>query len=66
MVWVAGTLLIILLAAIYYLLRNNQKPKHYNPSVIVDMDDQPPTEIDFEAGIKANQKTSKNPTGNDA
>jgi hypothetical protein len=34
----------------------------YNPSVFVDMDDKPPMEIDFDAGIKANQRIlSKNP-----
>ncbi|GIW24773.1 hypothetical protein [Meiothermus sp.] len=32
-----------------------KKPSH--PSVFVDMDDKPPMEIDFEAGIRANQRT---------
>jgi len=35
----------------------------YNPSVFVDLDDKPPMEIDFDAGIRANQRAlSKNPS----
>jgi hypothetical protein len=40
-----------------------KKPDY--PSVFVDMDDKPPMEIDFEAGIRANQRISdgmKTPT----
>ncbi|WP_299432658.1 hypothetical protein [uncultured Meiothermus sp.] len=44
---------------------HNSQP--YNPSVFVDMDDKPPMEIDFEAGIKASQRTlSKNPSKDEA
>lgn len=58
MAWIVGIVIIILaILLVYYLLRGNSKSKVYNPSVIVDMDDQPPAEIDFDAGIKANQRT---------
>ena len=57
MAWIVGIVIIILaILLVYYLLRGNSKSKVYNPSVIVDMDDQPPAEIDFDAGIKANQR----------
>lgn len=36
-------------------LRRPRSRVGQNPSVFVDMDDQPPTEIDFEAGIRANR-----------
>lgn len=58
MAWIVGIVVIILaILVVLYLLRGNPKSKSYNPSVIVDMDDQPPTEIDFDSGIRANQKT---------
>lgn len=58
MAWiVAGALL---LAAALVLLRlripSNPRSTPSNPSVIVEMDDLPPTEIDFDAGIRANQQ----------
>ncbi|GIW33068.1 hypothetical protein [Meiothermus sp.] len=78
-VWVGALLglLILLGAGVYYLSRRNPSSRHsasdarnsqpYNPSVFVDMDDKPPMEIDFDAGIKANQRAlSKNPSKDEA
>ncbi|MCX7784194.1 MAG: hypothetical protein N2318_11205 [Meiothermus sp.] len=81
MTWVWGVallgLLLLLGVGVYYWSRwgqsshqptsdtHNSQP--YNPSVFVDMDDKPPMEIDFDAGIKANQRTlSKNPSKDEA
>lgn len=73
-VWVVALLGLLALVGIGIYLRGRpgQSSSHrtsgehsslpYNPSVFVDMDDKPPMEIDFDAGIKANQRIlSKNP-----
>lgn len=78
-VWVVALLglLMLLGGGVYYLSRRNPSSSHpasdsrnsqpYNPSVFVDMDDKPPMEIDFDAGIKANQRAlSKNPSKDEA
>ncbi len=77
-VWVVALLglLVLVGAGVYYLGRLGQQTsptphdhgsEPYNPSVFVDMDDKPPMEIDFDAGIKANQRAlSKNPSKDDA
>ncbi len=78
-VWVVALLGLLVLVgiAVYYLGRLGQSSPHltsdgrssqpYNPSVFVDMDDKPPMEIDFDAGIKANQRAlSKNPSKDEA
>lgn len=78
-VWVVALLGLLVLVgiAVYYLGRRGQSSPHltsdgpgsqpYNPSVFVDMDDKPPMEIDFDAGIKANQRAlSKNPSKDEA
>ncbi len=78
-VWVVALLGLLVLVGIgvYYLGRRGQSSPHptsdgpssqpYNPSVFVDMDDKPPMEIDFDAGIKANRKAlSKNPSKDEA
>lgn len=78
-VWVVALLglLVLLGVGVYYLSKRNPpgnhpasdtgNPQPYNPSVFVDMDDKPPMEIDFDAGIKANQRAlSKNPSKDEA
>lgn len=59
MVWIAVVLLAVLTAVWWVYMRGNGSRRPANPSVIVDMDDQPRTEIDFEAGIRANQSALK-------
>ncbi len=74
-VWVVALLGLLVLVGIgVYLLggrgQSSSRPtpddrssQPYNPSVFVDMDDKPPMEIDFDAGINANQRIlSKNPS----
>jgi hypothetical protein len=73
--WALGVLILLLLVALVSFQlgrlsrptgpagRPHQKPSH--PSVFVDMDDKPPPEIDFEAGIRANQRR-KNPSRDEA
>lgn len=58
MIWV-GVIALVVLAAVLFFVRGNSSRRPPNPSVIVDMDDQPRTEIDFEAGIRANQNALK-------
>ncbi len=58
--------LLVLIGAGWFLFRrflSKSKPKEtpYNPSVFVDMTDTPQTEIDFEAGIRANLKNNNEP-----
>ncbi|MBO1436288.1 hypothetical protein [Meiothermus sp. CFH 77666] len=78
-VWVVALLglLVLLGAVVYYLSKRNPPSNHpasdsrnsqpHNPSVFVDMDDKPPMEIDFDAGIKASQRAlSKNPSKDEA
>lgn len=78
-VWVVALLglLVLLGVGVYSLSRRSPSRSHsasdtrnskpYNPSVFVDMDDNPPMEIDFDAGIKANQRAlSKNPSKDEA
>ncbi len=72
-VWVAVFLGLVWLAGVvlYYLSQRPQaspdtssaQPRY--PSVVVEMDDQPPVEIDFEAGIRANRQ-SKHPSQEEA
>lgn len=59
MTWVALVALLILSVVIVLYLRQGMTKPPANPSVFVDLDDQPPTEIDFDAGIRANQKMIK-------
>ncbi|MDW8425723.1 MAG: hypothetical protein RMK51_07305 [Meiothermus sp.] len=80
MTWVWGVALLGLLllgVGVYYWGRwgqasprpssDTRNSQPHNPSVFVDMDDKPPMEIDFEAGIRANQRAlSKNPNKDDA
>lgn len=63
-IWLVAVLVLLVLVVVYLRKLNHSrgisalpagKPLPYNPSVIVDMDDKPPTEIDFDAGIKANR-----------
>jgi hypothetical protein len=55
---IIGFLLIVVLVLVWLELRK-ARPKPHNPSVFVDMEDQPLTEIDFEAGIRANRKNPR-------
>lgn len=73
--WSLGVLgLLILVALTFFQLgrlsrppspakQPQKQPRH--PSVFVDMDDQPPMEIDFEASIHASERP-KNPSRNEA
>lgn len=56
MQWVALIAFIVVSVLLLRALRKEKPRPPANPSVIVDMDDQPPTEIDFDAGIRANRK----------
>jgi len=75
--WALGVLLVMLLVALVsfqlgrlsrsssFTGRSRPKPSH--PSVFVEMDDKPPMEIDFEAGIKASLHPGrKNPSQDEA
>lgn len=75
--WALGVLVLLALVALtfFQLGRLSQpsnptqqprkRPRH--PSVFVDMDDNPPMEIDFETGIRANQSSSrKHPSRDEA
>ncbi|AWR87357.1 hypothetical protein [Meiothermus taiwanensis] len=75
--WALGVLVLLALVALtsFQLGRLSQRsgapqqprkrPSH--PSVFVDMDDRPPMEIDFEAGIRANQSSKrKHPSRDEA
>lgn len=62
MAWIAvGVLLLAAALAIVYLSypAPARRSNPSNPSVIVEMDDLPRAEIDFDAGIRANQKFRK-------
>jgi hypothetical protein len=62
MAWIAvGVLLLAAAVVIVYLsyTGSTRRSNPSNPSVIVEMDDLPPAEIDFDAGIRANQKFRK-------
>ncbi|WP_027882894.1 hypothetical protein [Meiothermus rufus] len=53
-------------AAFYYLSQQAHQPRNSpslprHPSVFVEMDDRPPMEIDFEAGIRAHSR-GQNPS----
>lgn len=73
--WALGVLVLLALVALafFQLGRLSQgagaaeqprkRPNH--PSVFVDMDDRPPMEIDFEAGIRANQPSSRKHSSRD-
>ena len=52
-------LVLVVLMLVLWLSLRKARPQRYNPSIFVDMDDQPITEIDFEAGIRANQKNPR-------
>lgn len=70
--WSLGVLgLLILVALTFFQLGRlsrppspaKQQPRH--PSVFVDMDDQPPMQIDFEVSIHASERP-KNPSRDEA
>lgn len=66
MAWVVVGVLLALAAAVLlrWALSKPSRLTPGNPSVIVEMDDLPPAEIDFEAGIRANQKLPRDRCGN--
>ncbi len=60
MAWIVVGVLLLVVAMVVYLARSNRSASTpSNPSVIVEMDDLPPADIDFDAGIRANQKFRK-------
>ncbi|RIH80296.1 hypothetical protein Mterra_03522 [Calidithermus terrae] len=66
MAWIAVFGLVVAVFVVVYLARRNAleapvpapAPLPFQPtaSVIVDMDDEPPAEIDFDSGIEAGRK----------
>lgn len=66
MVWIAVFGLVVAVFVVVYLARRNAPgspvptpgslPFQPTASVIVDMDDEPPAEIDFDSGIEAGRK----------
>lgn len=57
-VLIIGFLVMVVLVLVWLELRKS-RPQPHNPSVFVDMEDQPPMEIDFDAGIRANPKNPR-------
>ncbi|RIH86907.1 hypothetical protein Mlute_01108 [Meiothermus luteus] len=73
--WAIGVLVALVVVAVvsFQLGRHSQRraeqpqPRRQHPSVFVDMDDRPPMEIDFDAGIRASQRAQhKNPSKDEA
>ncbi|MER3480965.1 MAG: hypothetical protein C4327_10950 [Meiothermus sp.] len=67
MAWITvGVLLVVIALVIARLARSaaSRLSSPTNPSVIVEMDDLPPAEIDFDAGIRANQKALRDRRSN--
>lgn len=64
MAWIAVFGLLLAVLVVVYLARKNLRQDPASPSVpleptasvIVDMDDEPPAEIDFDSGIEAGRK----------
>ncbi|MCS7057845.1 MAG: hypothetical protein NZ849_06755 [Meiothermus sp.] len=73
--WAIGVLVALVVVAVvsfqlgrHSQLRREPPPlRRQHPSVFVDMDDRPPMEIDFDAGIRASQRVQpKNPSKDEA